>query len=79
MDRGPDKAYISMSPRAELRLINTITRNSPFMKASELERELNKRTRVIRKRYSNTLDIQLDNEIRQSEIKKCLTILKDIR
>ena len=67
-----------LTAKAELRLINAVTRLKPYMKAKDLEYRLDIANRVMRDRQSSLLDLKLDNSLRLSQIIECKKILKEI-
>jgi len=67
-----------VSPAAELRVIKNLTKHKPWLSAKEIDKELTKRNKVVLKRRSDSLDLQLEQELRNSEISKCLILLKDM-
>ena len=67
-----------LTAKAELRLINAVTRLKTYMKAKDLEYRLDIANRVMRDRQSSLLDIKLDDSLRLSQIIECKKILKEI-
>ena len=67
-----------MRGSAQLRLIKRVTKNKPFLKASKVLNILEHAQLIIDRRRSEQTDLALEHEIRMSEIRKCLSILREL-
>ena len=67
-----------MTGSAQMRLINRVTKNKPFVKASRIANILWHGQQIISRRRAEQTTLALEHELRMCEIRRCLPSLRDI-
>lgn len=62
----------------ELRLIKRLTKDRPILTAQTIADSIRKVDKLLLAKYSESLDLQLEAELRRAEIEKSKLILEEI-